>query len=65
MFPVHVNTGVCWTAGIDDQHVLGRGLEGGLGGVAEPALLHGQGEVGHGIDVTPHVDLVSRAGLRD
>ena len=61
---MHVDAGNCRTASIDDQLVLGRGLGGDLGGVAEPALLHGQGEVGHGIDVTPHVDLVSRAGLK-
>ena len=62
---MHVDAGICWTASIDDQFVLGRGMGCDLGGVTEPTLLHGQGEVGHGIDVTPHVDLVSRAGLRD
>ena len=61
---MHVDAGICWTAGIDDQLVLGRGVGGDLGGVAEPALLHGEGEVGDCIDVTRNVNLVSRASLK-
>ena len=61
---MHVDAGICGTAGIDDQLVLVRGVGGDQGGVGQPALLHGQGEVGHCIDVTHHVDLVSPAGLR-
>ena len=61
---MHVDAGNCRTASIDDQLVLGRGLGGDLGGVAEPTLLHGEGEIGHCIDVTHHVNLISRGRLK-
>ena len=61
---MHVDAGICWTASIDDQFILGRGVGCDLGGVTEPTLLHGQGEVGHCIDVTRHVNLVTRGSLK-
>ena len=61
---MHVNAGICRTASIDDKLVLGRGVGSDLGGVAEPTLLHGEGEVGHCVDVTHHVNLISRGSLR-
>ena len=30
-----------------------------MGGGGEPALLHGQGQVGHRVDVAPHVYLIT------
>ena len=61
---MHVDAGICGTAGIDDQLVLVQGVGGDQGGVGQPTLLHGQGEVGHCIDVTHHVNLISRGRLK-
>lgn len=38
-------------------------MGGGGGGVGEPALLHGQGQVWNSVDVTAHDDLVSHSSL--
>ena len=34
------------------------------GGVGEPALLHGQGKVGHSVNVTAHIDFVTNSSLK-
>ena len=34
-----------------------------LGGVGQPALLHGQRQGGHGVNVTAHIDFVPHSHL--